>query len=574
MKKKMLALALASAMVVSMLGACGNNNQTTQDSSGAQTQETSGSQSQDSSQEDVLLESNNEELTSSEVESTNYVFPELKMDIGQFNINPMAQRGAGQVTYSVYEMLYATESGIGSAMIPWLADANKGGNNSLGLKGMDHEDGSTEYTFYIYDYITDSAGHKITASDVVFSFEQTRDYGQVSGWGSIEGWEAVDDTTVKMTTSRELNQKGEIENILLRCYIFSEEAFNASASGFTTDACGTGPYVIAPNGFEQDAYITCEARDDYWQTNEELRPRCAQANVAKFTANAISDDNTKVTAIQSGDIDLISTLATTAAGPFIGNDQFQVYNYPANGIHYLSLNCSSDSIMADPNMRLAVYYAISNENLANILNAAGVQAYYPITAFGHALFSDYLTKWDSETTYVTEFSLEKSKEYQELAGYNGETLYFLNANDTTGIVENLQNMLVEAGFKVELKSYDRNTINSYLGNSAEWDLYYNMTNSSDYTTSLWSHVMDPASFNGHTENFIDDAHYNELLSTALTVGSTDADLDAYWQYTVENAYFYPLVRNTQSMILPQSVANVWLSDKNLFIPGAAYYKEQ
>lgn len=514
----------------------------------------------------------NDNLVNKDAEETGYIRPDISFDMSTFNVNPLAIRGAGQVTYSVYEMLYQTENGIGSSMVPVLADANRGGNNSLGLKGMDHEDDSTEYTFYIYDYVTDSAGNKITADDVVFSFEKTRDYGQVSGWGAIDGWEAVDNTTVKMTTNRELNQKGEIENILLRCYVFSQKAFEESESEFNTDACGTGPYVITD--FVQDAYITCETREDYWQTDDELRTRSQEANVTKFTANVISDSNTKITAIQSGDIDMISNISATNIGQVADDSRFEIYSYPANGMYYIDLNVNEASIMSDPNMRLAVYYAISNENLANILNAAGLEAYYPLTAYGHDLFSDYLTKWDAEENYVTEYSLEKSKEYADKAGYNGEKIYFLNANDTTGIVENLQNMLINAGFNVELKSYDRNTVTGYRDDPSQWDIYFNMTNSSDYTTSLWSHVMDAASFGGHTENFIDDDVYNELLSSALEVSATDDDLDAFWQYTIEHAYFYPLVRTITAMVLPAGeISNVWLNDKNSYTPGASYYSE-
>ncbi len=566
MKKKALSLVLVIAMLATMLAACGSNNGAAQTTPAATAAPTAAAPN-----EVTLPEGNNDAVVSADAENTNYILPELTFDLGQFNINPLAMRGAGQVTYAVYEMLYATENGIGTPMTPVLADANRGGNNSMGLKGMDHEAGTTEYTFYIYDYITDAAGNKITASDVVFSFEQTRDYKQVTGWGDIEKWEAVDDTTVKMTTTRELTKKGEIENILLRCYIFSEKAFNDSPSGFTTDGCGTGPYIITD--FVQDASVTCETREGYWQTNADLRPRSAEANVQKFVAVCITDNNTKVTAAQSGDIDMISNLVTTAVGPFLNNDQFNVHSFAANGIHYLDLNCSPDSIMSNPDMRMAIYYAISNENLANILNAVGVTAYYPLTAFGHNLFSDYQEKWDTEVNYVTEYNLEKSKEYAAKAGYNGETLYFLNANDTSGIVENLQNMLINAGFNVELKSYDRNTVTSYLGDSTAWDLYYNMTNSSDYMTSLWSHAMDPAAFGGHTENFIVDERFNELLSNALNVNSTAEDLDAFWQYSVENGYLYPLVRAVNSMILPKTISNVWLNDKNNFMPGAAYYTE-
>lgn len=558
MKKRLLALCLAFVMVLSFT-ACGGNNQ-----NDSKATDNSGEK------ESVTIPGGDSDVVdNTDVENTDYVLPELKFDLGQFNVTPMGHRGHGQVTYSVYEMLYTTENGIGTPMVPLLADANRGGNNPMGLKGMDHEAGSTEYTFYIYDYITDSAGNKITASDVVFSFETTKDYGQATGWGDIKGWEAVDDTTIKMTTSRELDRKGELENILLRCCIFSKKAYEDSPSGFTTDACGTGPYVVTD--FVQDASVTCELRDDYWQTNKELRPRSAEGNVKKFIGYAITDNNTKITSLKSGDIELIANVPTTQVGEFLNDDKYNVYSYNANGIHYLDLNCSPDSIMSDLNMRLAIYYAISNENLANILNATGVKAYYPLNAPGHDLFEDYVEKWDTEKNYVTEYNLELSKEYAEKAGYNGQEIYLLNANDTSGIVENLQNMLINAGFNVKLKSYDRNTVSSYLTNSKEWDLYYNMTNSSDYMTSLWDHAL--AVNNGVTESFIDDAKYIELLDKALTVGATEDDLDAFWKYCVENGYFYPLVGGINSMILPKDkVVSVYRNDKNQFVPGAAYYK--
>lgn len=561
MKKKVLALVLALAMVAAMLAGC-SGDKNPDDSANPSGQEGSSD----------LLEGNDNDIVGGDAENTNYVRPSLTFNISQFSVDPTKPRNAGQLTYSIYEMLYTTENGIGSAMVPLLADASRGGDNSLGLAGMDHVDGSGEYFFYIYDYITDSAGNHITASDVKFSFEKCLEGGQESGWGVITGWEAVDETTLKMTTTRDLDLKGELENVVLRTCIFSEQAYNDSPSKFTADACGTGPYKITD--YEQDYSVTCVARDDYWQTNEELRPRSQQANVAEFTAIVYNDDNTKSIALQSGDIDVITQIASTALSPFLDNGDYQIYNYMQNGIHYLDLNVNEASIMSNPTMREAIYYAINNEGLAAMLNAAGVTAYDPVIAFGHDVFGDYLTKWESETTYVTEYNVERAKQLATEAGYNGEKIYFLNASDTTGIVENVLNMLSDAGFNVELKSYDRNTVSAYLEDPTEWDIYYNMTMSSDYMTSLWSHVMDPASFGGHTENFIVDDHYTELLEAAMSATATDDDVDAFWQYTLENAYFYPLVRGVQSIILPAGeVTSVWMNDKNNFIPGACYYAE-
>ena len=575
MKKKLLALTLALVMVAALLAGCGDaNNSSNTGNTGATDPGTSNAGGNSgNSQGGAPALPGNADLVSGEQENTNYVRPSLAFDAGMsIMLNPAGHRDHGPVAYSIYEMLFAVENGVGSNLVPWLADANRGGNNAWGVKGMDHEDGSTEYLFYIYDYITDSAGNKITADDVVFSFERAASSGQATGWGDIVGWEAVDATTVKMTTKRDLTQKGELENIILRCMIYSEKAFNDSPSGFTADACGTGRYVIAD--YAADAYVVCKARDDYWQTNEELIPRIAQANVAEFTAMVVSDDNSRIVSLQSGDLDMLSQISTSSAGTFLNDSKYEIYSYMQNGVHFLEANCSEESIMSDLNMRLAVFYAINNTGLASILNATGVEAYQPLYAFGFDMFSDYLTKWDSEDNYVTQQNLELSKQYAEAAGYKGETLYFLNASDTTGIVENVMNMLLNAGFNVELKSYDRNTTTTVQDDPTQWDIFYSNTNSSDFTTSLWSHVMDPNMKGGRTENYIVDQDYFDLLSTALVVGSSDDDLDAFWQYTVENGYICPLVHGINSMILPAGqITSIYQNDKNHFIPGAAYYVE-
>ena len=562
MKKRSLALLIVFVMLFAMLAACGDNGDSATSDPGSTTPSSQPS-----------LPGGQGNLDNENVEKTDYVRPSLVFDAGQsVNLDPTGHRNHGPVTYSIYEMLFAVENGVGSNLVPWLADATKGGNNAWGVKGFDHEDGSTEYTFYIYDYITDSADHKITAKDVCFSFEKAANSGQATGWGDIVGWEAVNDTTIKMTTKRDLNQKGELENIILRCAIYSEEAYNASPSGFTADACGTGRYELVD--YSEGAYAKCKVRDNYWQTNEDLIPRIASANVAEFTAMCVSDDNSRIVSLQSGDLDILVGLSTARAGAFVDDPKFEISSYMQNGINFLEANCNEASIMSDLNMRRAVFYAIDNNGIASILNAAGIEAYQPLYGFGFDMFSDYLKKWDTEENYVTQYSLEKSKEYQQAAGYNGETLYFLNASDTSGIVENVQTMLINAGFKVELKSYDRNTTTTVQDDPTQWDIYFGNTNSSDFTTSLWSHAHDPNMKGGRTENYIVDQEYFDLLATALTVGSTDEELDAFWQHCVANGYMYPIVHSVNSYVVPTGeVTSIYRNDKNHFIPGAAYYAE-
>lgn len=556
--KKLLALLLALVMVFALV-ACGGNGDTDVDPT-----------------PDVSVDPNAGTLDDVQGagDDTGVVYSELSMD-SQGNVNPLAMRSSGIESYSLYEMLYASSNGIGSEMEPWLADATKGGNNELGLKGMDHEVGSGIYTFYIYDYITDSAGNKITAEDVVYSFEQTLAYGQASGWGAIEKWEAVNDTTINMVCSGDLDTKGEIENILLRCFIFDKGAYESSSSQFMSDACGTGRYKLT--AFTQDVSATLELRDDYWQTNEDLIPRIASGNIKKIVTQVISDNNTKAVAIQSGDLDVIGSIAVGNIASLTNDDKYEIFTFPQNGIHYLEPNCSEDSIMNDVNMRLAVFYAIDNANLCSVLNAAtgsSITSYYPLTAFGHSLFGDYPASWDNQTNYVTESSKDKVAEYLQKANYQGEEIKLLNLNDTTGMVEQIINWLTDAGMTVKNCGFDRNAAAAEYANSTAWDLYFNSTNSSDYVTNLFDHAFNNGG-EGATKNFIEDETLNALMKKAYAVGATDADVEALWQHCVDNAYMCPLVRSTNAVVLPaNTISTVWLADKNNLILGACYYEAE
>lgn len=555
--KKLLALLLALVMVFALV-ACGGGDDDV---------------AADPTPSVDINDATDDDVKDNDAVKSDYVRPVIKMEAKDSNVNPLAMRSSGVISYSVYEMLYTSENGIGSKMVPWLVDGSKGGNNEIGLAGMDHEVGSGVYTFYIYDYIKDSAGNTITAEDVVFSFEQTKAFGQASGWGAIEKWEAVNATTFKMICKNDLNTKGELENILLRCFIFSKKAYEASGSQFTADACGTGRYEVT--SFTQDAAVTLTKKADYWQTNEELIPRAAWANVEKIEITISSDNNSLVMALQSGDLDMLSQVPLASVGGLEGDKRFDIYTYPQNGIHYLEPNCSADSIMSNKDLRLAVFYAISNENLAKVLNAAGgtsTQAYYPISAFGHDLFGDYPAAWDNQTNYVTEYNKDKVEQYKKAAGYNGEEIKLLHG-DNTGMVENMINMLTEAGFNIKNMQLDRNAVNNLYADSKGWDLYYNATNSSDYLTNLFDHAFNNGG-EGPTKNFINDETLNGLMKKAYAVGATDEDVDALWQHCVENAYTCPLLRNVNAFVMPKgSVDSVWRNDKNTFIPGAANWVE-
>jgi ABC-type transport system substrate-binding protein len=565
MKKQILASVLAGAMVLS-LAACGGNATTesgsgtgtgTEDSSGTSTvQEDDGIGTLGSDM--VLSVEEIESLMSSSVQHDSII-----IDAGKLNINPVKLYDSGTELYSMYEMLFQVAGGLGSEMRATMADGDRGE-----FGGYDHEAGTGVYTFYINDNIYDHDGNHFTASDAVFSFEKTKEGGQVSGWDVVESWEAIDDTTLVMNCSRELTSKGELENIVLRCFMFTEQAYNDH--NLTEEECGTGPYKMA--SYESGANVKMVKYDDYWQTDTSKMQRGQYANVDEITVQYIVEDAQKVTALETNATDMSQTVPPAYVDQ-IETDGFTMATLPGNDVSYLEANMSSNSVLGDDlNLRLAIFYAISSEDAATVMGAASNT---PVYSLGSSVFPDYNSEWDSWDNYQTSAGdLSKAKEYLEQSNYSGEELIILCTSEKCA--QFIQQVLQNIGITCKISKQSSTVITDILAEGTEWDLYVNSgVRASDYVANLWSHVMNGSAFvGGTTEGRYDDADYQDMLQACLELDATQEDMDAFWQETVDNA----LVEGLYSPITyiayhGDEISSLWINDKSVFLPGAFVYTE-
>lgn len=476
----------------------------------------------------------------------------------------------GNFIYQVYEMLFEVD-GFGREMYPVLADGDKGE-----FGGYDHEEGTSDYTVYICDNIYDSAGNHITADDVIYSFQQTYASGMTSGWDaySDDCMEKIDDYTVTFHFSRELNKVGELLNIFARCFIASEAAAEASPTGFTSDACGTGPYELTD--YQSGASATITKRDDYWQTDTSKIHQMNRANVDTITYRMIDDSTQYVVGLETGDLDIVEGLDTLGTTDFADggsySDQYNVFTYFDNGVKYLLPNCSDSSILSDVNMRLAVFYAIDN---TVICSALGEGVAEPCHAIGNELFSDYDTAWDTADNYENTCDIELSKEYQEKAGYDGEPLQLICMSAYSTMATVIQGMLQNAGINCEISNYEYGTLMTMLSEPDDWDLFIDHVAADDYIVNLWSHAFDNTNTdNGMTTGFVDDDTWQELLDTAKIEDThTTENVDAWWDYCVENAYAYGICTYYKYVVYPSYVKSLAFNDKTMLIPGGCTYSE-
>ena len=563
MKKKFLSVMLVTVMIASLVG-CGSANN----------EQTASTESATETSSDVVQAIGGEigadaKTEAADVDSTASVqHSKITMDADRLSLNPMGLWGASTEVYSMYEMLFQVSNGLGSDMVPVLADASKGE-----FGGYDHVAGSTEYTFYICPDIYDQAGNHLTASDVVFSFEKTKEYGQTSGWSVVTKWEAVDDTTVKMTCERELTNKGELENIVLRCFMFTEAAFNASTSEFNSDACGTGPYKLAT--YVDGASVSMVKNEDYWQTDDSKKQQCQYANTDEIDIINITEATQKVTGLTTGTTNICQALPADYIDQFSDNgeygDQFDLVTAPSNGVFYLEANVNEASLCSDLNLREAIFYAVGS---AEMCQGLGENSNRPVYTLGTDVFPDYDSDWESLDNYQTSAAdPAKAAEYLAKSNYNGEELVILCESGGSDSAVLVQALLQAAGINSTISALERNSLNAVSSDPGEWDLYINSTRSSDYVANIWSHVMNSDSFaSGATEGFYDNAEYQALLKAAVSVNATKEDMDAFWQATVDNA----LIKGTNCSITyiaypVDTISNLWMNDKSVLLPGAFTY---
>lgn len=576
MKKKVVAVLLSTAMVLSM-AACGDNATSGSANTGDSKEATTDATEAEETSGDTDVEEKATVAASADLTDQANIDNTVERDsitIAWQDATTLAPWGTNNDTpgnYEVYEMLYeCTSTGERYGI---LADESKGSYEP----GCDHEEGTGIYTVYIYDYIKDDAGNDITASDVAFSYNHQFNEETTSGWDDFIEATAVDDYTVQFEFSQEQSNLGWFDNFFCRCFIVDEGAYEASASGFANDMCGTGPYKFV--SYTSGSTLVIEKNDDYWQTDENLRHQEQQANVRTITFQFVSENAQRENGVATGTLDMVQDMAYESITEFLDDGQYadkaNVHTYSQKFIYYLNPNCSPDSLCSDENLRKAIFYAIDQDGIITALGGA----YSRLYAYANDYYSDYtMVDWAGIDTYNSKPSvdMEVVQSYLDASNYNGEklTLMIMSNFADTGTIMAAQ--LAAAGINVELLQVDNATANSTQADSTAWDLTFGMM-AGDYNVQAWLHDFAYANTATGTQTscFVVDDEWNDLLSLCNTEeGHTAENMQAWWEMAAEHAYCMGIYAGNNYNIVPEDCVYVCQGDKLRFLPGACCYAAQ
>lgn len=453
------------------------------------------------------------------------------------------------VTYVLYETLASCQNGA-TEIDPIL------------MKSYNQVDDTT-FDVEIYDYIKDAAGNPVTASDIVFSFEQ-----YCANWAnSMDSIEATGDYTVRVKLST--TAAGAFEYLVCKVPIATEKAFNDSPDGFASTACGTMPYTVAGGSdYVSGTTIIMRKTGTYWQTDDSLIYEGSKAYADVIEFDILPEATQLALAVKNGNVQIAMYAASSMLDEVKGYDGIELVQMPSSEDRGIMFWMTEDSPFYDDlALRQAVLYAIDNEAVAV---ACGYGYGFPsdVMCGSEELTVGFNSAWK---TSPYKYDVNKAKELLAQSNYDGRTLRLLcNSNATitmmwTIIEENLR----QAGISAELKVIEGTTYGAYRdGTSGEYDLAYAGPGNGGYVTSdLWKTLFDANNnASGRTWAGLKDDTLQALYDKiAAPGGYTQENLDAFYNYIVDNALYYEIYSLPEYAAYNTNAISGYFLDWNRFI---------
>lgn len=390
-----------------------------------------------------------------------------------------------QITNIVWRQLYDT-----------LVDKDENGEfvGKLAKDWEISEDGCT-YTFYLREDVICHDGLPMTAEDVAYSLNrEIASSAQSPCMVNMIDAVVVDDHTVQLNLS---NPFSSTLDVLL--------AWGRISSARTTDydefPIGTGPYKLVSRSSGEN--IVMKAHDQYY---------LGEAAIKDLTFRIITDTNSQIAALQSGDIDFLthaplSAKSTVEADP---NLVWHQTNFLGNvWVLMREDRAPFDNVLA----RKAVQYAIDKQAML-IGGSEGLgltlKTLWPeeVTASPE---KDYVEPY----TYDVEIAKDYLEQYKAEAGVD-EVVIEMLAPDTAMYLNpatTLEGMLREVGFTVHTNQIERATFWSSLF-SGEYQICVGGTSWPGNDGDFQYMYLHSSAIGGQNYTPCDNAEIDEMLDIA------------------------------------------------------------
>lgn len=571
--KKLVSLALSSAMVLSLAACGGSSTETTAASEAAET--TAATEAAEST----------EETTAADTASSDGFNLAVCLASEPQTIDPAlnsAVDGAIMINHMFEGLVKWVDDGEGNAVTaPGQAES---------WEKVVNDDGTVTYTFTLRDGIKWSDGQPVTAGDFEYSWkrlanpETAADYcymiDMVQGYAAVAdgsadpdtlGVKAIDDKTLEVTLSYDCPYFEEIMAFpstfpVRQDMVEGNDEWTYDVSTYV----GNGPYKMAE--WSHNAYILAEKNENYYDY-ENLGP-----DTIRFTL--LDDANAMLAAYNSGELDFIENFPTDEMANYLASGEITVADYL--GTYYVCFN-TEDEVFSDPLVREAFSLAIDRNYIVENVSQAGevpATAYVPsgVNDAAGPSGDDFRTvggEYYSVAAEDYEANCEKARELLAEAGYpNGEGFptveYTYNTDDKhKAIAEALQNMWQEVlGVTVTLSNQD-------------WNVFLESRKQGDYQIARngWiADYNDPCSFldmwytdGGNNDAQYSNPEYDALIDQAKATSNQEERMAAFHAaediLIEQDSVLAPIYFYTQPYMLADDIQGMYYTPLGYFFFG-------
>lgn len=317
------------------------------------------------------------------------------------------------------------------------------------------------YVYQIRDDVTFSDGSAMTMDDVIFSMERVRD----PELASYLGWMYDNVDTIVKTGDWELTVKlvtpdatWQYVPATTACHVLKKEFVESKGDSFGTSEggmIGTGPYTYVSwkNGTE----VVLKRNDNYWNKDE-------TAHFENLVFKIITEDTTRVTALQSGDIDCIVPAPASMISVMEGDANITLTSAPGFGVTFTAFN-TEKAPFDNADVRRAISMAIDfDDYYTNLVGKTGDAP----TALpsSNALFTIESARWESYAASAPKYSfdVEGAKALLAGAGYpDGFDCVLTVSEDSLrgSIALAMQENLKAVGINMEIKKVSNDEHTAY-----------------------------------------------------------------------------------------------------------------
>lgn len=543
MKKRAISLCLAGLMAVSLTG-CGGAGTTEKAAEASGTETGAAAETGNSEKKEELVFVNYRDIR---------------------DLNPHLYAGE----MYAQEMLYET-------LVNITADGYEG---CLAESWDISEDGKT-YTFHIRDGVKFSDGEVCDANAIKANFDAIIENKDRHTWlemmNLLIGVSAPDDKTFVIELSEPyyplLTELGVTRP-------FAMISPKAMKDGSTKDGVnayiGTGPYVLT--NFVTDEYAVFEANENYWGE---------QPKIKKITVKVIPDNQTRILALEKGEIDMIfgkNMIDADAINQYTGNDKFTVSLSDPTSTRQIVLNTTKE-VLADKEVRQALQHATNKQAIsdgifygleqpADTLFAKTVP-YCDIDLEPYAYDVEQAQSMLDEAGWVVGADKIREKDGQKL---NIDLLYNSDSVTEKAIAEYLQSEYQKIGISLNIHGEEEQ---SYRDNmkAGNFDMVFNICWGTPYDPQSSLAAMRAPVYGDYAAQLglEDKAEIDQAITDILVSTDEQKRQDLYTFVLTrlhEDAVYIPLTYECNKAIYRSDLKGFHFTQTQYEVPFADFYFE-